>query len=355
MSKTKNIFLDKKQLSLLKEASKQEGVSIFDKYCQSYTPEKVLADWVRGIPQQWAPLINAHTYQKALEEFTKYGEFIRFPEELPYKMLTTIMRNAAILKANAIWRFEKYKKNFLLRMAQKYLLPLANQNGDNFVLYKRRVGNYLIVSFGDCVDFDFFINNFKNEIKNDPYALEELTDFWETSGLNIPFGKFMYGLTPRFVEQTPKLRDLIFNIVKNNTYTFHIDFVDGRMVNRRSKETQSIFNFLRTRGFFEALKRGAPQESGLYFSVSGIDDLKKVLDQYNPSMTPEEVLVLVNRALDVTHDRGSLAEAFIQGGTEALDAISHSNKSGKFPQYGEQPNFISYDFSFKKDDKKNAK
>ena len=349
---TKNIFLDKKQLSLLKEASKQEGVSIFDKYCQNYTPQKVLMDWVHGKPQQWAPLINAHTYQKALEEFTRYGEFVRFPDELPYKMLAAIMRNAAILRANTFWRIP-CDNNTLLELAQECLLPFLNKGGNDYIIYKRPINKQYVVSIGKCIDMEFFMEIFRNSISQDPYGLEEMTDYWEMSGLNISFGQFMSMLTPRFVEQMPALRNLIFDIVKNNTYTYHIDFVDNYMVNRRSKETQSVYNFLTTHGFFESLKRGAPQQSGLYFSAAGLANLKEILDQYKPSMTPEEVLVLVNRALDVTHDRGSLAEVFIQGGAEALDAISHSNKSGKFPQYGKQPDFINYDFSF--GGKKNVK
>ncbi len=45
----------------------------------------------------WLPLINPQMYQKALQEFTKYGKLIHFPTQHIYQWMGIIMKNTAIL------------------------------------------------------------------------------------------------------------------------------------------------------------------------------------------------------------------------------------------------------------------
>lgn len=342
MFKNKSIFLEKRQLQRLLETFGQDNVSVFDLYCRNYQPANAIEDWYSGKPQPWAPLINPHTYQKALEEYTRYGQFVRFPEDLPYKMLSTIMRNAAILEANTLWRVVPDNSK-LFKEAQKSLLPFLKEDG--YTIYERDCRGVKVPSIGRLMSFDSVLDVFKEKISTDHWGIEQIVDYWEVSGLKISFSEFISSLSASFVKQMPSLADLINSILKFGTYIYRIDVLDnGLFVDGSSKETMSVYSYLLTKGFFTFLKRGAPQGSGLYFSAEGLHQLKPILDAYKPSMSPEEVLVLVNRALDVTHDRGSLAEVFIQGGAESLDAISHSNKSGKFPQYGEQPAWIDYDW-----------
>jgi hypothetical protein len=60
------------------------------------------------------------------------------------------------------------------------------------------------------------------------------------------------------------------------------------------------------------------------WSDYGLEPLEKILSQYNEDLSPEEVLVLVNRALDVYHQRGDMASIFIQGGSKALTNIAEN-------------------------------
>jgi hypothetical protein len=46
-------------------------------------------------------------------------------------------------------------------------------------------------------------------------------------------------------------------------------------------------------------------------------------------MSPEEVLVLINKCLDIAHCRGDLASMFIQGGSSVLSQISEEEKKKK--------------------------
>jgi hypothetical protein len=54
----------------------------------------------------------------------------------------------------------------------------------------------------------------------------------------------------------------------------------------------------------------------------GLKPLYKVLQEYNENSTPEQTLVIINKALDITHPRGDLSSIFIQGGKNTLTKIS---------------------------------
>ena len=55
----------------------------------------------------------------------------------------------------------------------------------------------------------------------------------------------------------------------------------------------------------------------------GLRPLEEIVEKYNDSLSPEQILVIINRALDVTHEHGDLASAFIEGGAETLSQISN--------------------------------
>jgi hypothetical protein len=80
-----------------------------------------------------------------------------------------------------------------------------------------------------------------------------------------------------------------------------------------------IFDFIDKIGLFDWMMM--PDGSDAW-SDYGIDPLLKILEEYNENLPPEKVLVLVNRALDVYHQRGDMASIFIQGGSKALSRIA---------------------------------
>lgn len=83
------------------------------------------------------------------------------------------------------------------------------------------------------------------------------------------------------------------------------------------------------------------EEKGLYdwmqmpdgsdaWSDYGIEPLWKIFEEYSDDLPPEKVLVLVNRALDVYHQRGDMASIFIQGGSKELSRIAEEiERKGK--------------------------
>lgn len=72
------------------------------------------------------------------------------------------------------------------------------------------------------------------------------------------------------------------------------------------------------------------------WSDYGLSPLWDIINEYNEDLPPEDVLVLVNKALDVAHCRGDLASIFIQGGSKVLTKISeeinHNSKKIKLTE-----------------------
>lgn len=58
------------------------------------------------------------------------------------------------------------------------------------------------------------------------------------------------------------------------------------------------------------------------WSDYGIKPLEEIISEYNDNKTAEETLVLLNKALDIGHQRGDLASIFIVGGSKSLTMIS---------------------------------
>ena len=69
------------------------------------------------------------------------------------------------------------------------------------------------------------------------------------------------------------------------------------------------------------------------WSDYGISPIFKVISEYDASMEGGEILILINRVLDIAHCRGDLASAFIEGGSHSCDIISHSLNENKMKQF----------------------
>lgn len=78
-------------------------------------------------------------------------------------------------------------------------------------------------------------------------------------------------------------------------------------------------DFLENIGFYDWCK--LPDGSDAW-SDYGLHPIGQILNEYTPKMPPEEVLILINRILDVAHCRGDLASAFIEGGSKTCSGIS---------------------------------
>lgn len=77
--------------------------------------------------------------------------------------------------------------------------------------------------------------------------------------------------------------------------------------------TTSIYDFI-----------SAPDGSRGYTDFA-LPALFSIINEYDDGMKPEQVIVLINRILDVTHEKGDLPSIFIIGGQATLDKISNSS------------------------------
>ena len=219
----KPIKLDKGNVQVHENILKEnnQGHPYWD-YLSDYNPYYVFNAFLNK-KNIWSPLINPSIYQKALNEFVKYGKFINFPTKYIYQWMGIIMKNTALLRScteiagHSQWFPE-----------------------DDFVD---------VFFEGDYDKWD----NYKNEIGEDTYGAA-----WE--------------------------------ILDNNGYGDWAMLPDG---------SDAISDF-------------------------GIEPIEKLINEYNENLPPEQVIVIINKILDVVHCRGDLASMFIVGGKQTLSQISEN-------------------------------
>jgi hypothetical protein len=94
-----------------------------------------------------------------------------------------------------------------------------------------------------------------------------------------------------------------------------------------------IFDYLELTGIYNWMIMPDGSDA---FSDFGIKPILKILSEYKEESTPEQTLVIINKCLDVYHQRGDLSSIFIRGGSKSLTAIS----SGKLAE-SKKPNLKS--------------
>lgn len=199
-----------------------EYIEDYDNY---YVINDFLSDKDDGKNRQsWTPLIPADSYRKAIEEFVKYGRFMRFPTKLIYQWMGIIMKNTAILRANTDW-----------------------------------AGHSMLFPYDEFIDV-FFPD--ENDERRDEY----------------------YG-----------------------------DF-------------SACSDFLNELGLYDWMIM--PDGSDAW-SDYGIEPIENLIFTYDSSMSPEKVIVLLNKILDVIHARGDIASIFIEGGNKTLSSVSNGMTESK--------------------------
>lgn len=89
---------------------------------------------------------------------------------------------------------------------------------------------------------------------------------------------------------------------------------------------ESITEYLNERGFYDDLT--LPDGSDAW-SDFGLEPIENLIIQYKENMSPKDTLILINKILDVYHQRGDLASIFIEGGSKSLNKISYNESKSK--------------------------
>lgn len=255
-----------------------------------YGVDNVLRDFAgheEGKTQSWGTLINAQSYQTALGEFMKYGKFERFPTKYVYQWMGTIIRNTIQLDANTALA------------GHKTYFPW-DEIDDFLESYEER-------------EYDLDIN--KDEVKllcSEDEAYDIIMKFFNGGGLS--WDRQLAGDT-----------EDMGNLVKEfNEKNYHEKFeVDG---DGQYWHVTSLMTYLDNIGLYDWMKMPDGTDA---WSDYGLDPLWKIIDQYKDDMTPEQVIVLVNKALDVGHQRGDIPSIFITGGSKSLTAITYGGVAEK--------------------------
>ena len=141
--------------------------------------------------------------------------------------------------------------------------------------------------------------------------------------------KYIYEWMEIIMHNTAMLRS-ITEIGGHSQYYPSDEIIDALGLDEDDSEYdyESLSEKVDELGFWDWVRRGTPH--GAYeISDYGVEPLEEIISEYNENLTPEEVIVLVNRALDIYHGQGPLAYNFIEGGTKTLSQISENKMNRK--------------------------
>ena len=162
-------------------------------------------------------------------------------------------------------------------------------------------------------------------------------------------------LLQRYME-SPQMARIPYNIVSDWFLNIIVpNAIDIENITNLAGHS-SYFPSVDLESYFENFENNAPdfedgskylEEIGFYdwckfpdgtdaWTDYGLKPLFKIINSYTSNMSAEEILILINRCLDVTHWRGDLSSAFIEGGKNSLSRIS-----GTMREYIEKENLLT--------------
>lgn len=307
----------------INESSYEE--SPFYEYLEEYDESYVLNRFAENPhgKQDWGVLINPSMYEKALQEFTRYGYFQRFPTKYVYQWMGIIMKNTAILIANT--SLAGHANGFNYETVFDFIETYYDDR-DAFLEENDKIWVEIsekeILSFISNDEVKFPINEENGIHKDGQYDLfmnQAQVDAYDKKKEELKSSRLK---AKRDASYKKKIQTAINNINQDN-HTYNIESKDGKYY-----IVSDMFDFLNDIGLYDWMVM--PDGSDAW-SDFGLEPLMEIIKEYNSDLSPEEVIVIVNKALDVYHQRGDMASIFVEGGTKALSKISEckENKARK--------------------------
>lgn len=307
----------------INESSYEE--SPFYEYLEEYDESYVLNRFAENPhgKQDWGVLINPSMYEKALQEFTRYGYFQRFPTKYIYQWMGIIMKNTAILIANT--SLAGHANGFNYETVFDFIETYYDDR-DAFLEENEKIWVEIseneIMSFISDDEVKFPINEGNGIHKDGQYDLfmnQAQVDAYDKKREELKSARLK---AKRDASYKKKIQTAINNINQDN-HTYNIESKDGKYY-----IVSDMFDFLNDIGLYDWMVM--PDGSDAW-SDFGLEPLMEIIKEYNSDLSPEKVIVIVNKALDVYHQRGDMASIFVEGGTKALSKISEckGNKARK--------------------------
>jgi hypothetical protein len=115
------------------------------------------------------------------------------------------------------------------------------------------------------------------------------------------------------------------DIDKFNEYVFNPDETGEEGVS----DWHEMMEYIEQQGWDDRLETFMPKFSNGHDLISdyGLEPLQRITQKLMETDDPNQTLVLINKALDISHQRSDLSELFIEGGAASLDKISGVNEA----------------------------
>lgn len=299
--------------SMKYESVLHESVDIYD-YMEDYGVRYVLDSFLKSnknSQQNWGVLINPSMYQKALDEFIKFGKLNKFPIRYVYQWMGIIIRNTCTLEANTelAGHTSSYPYDEVEDFAESYL-------GDKF--YELNFDDiYVKISEDDflniCGQQQIYVNESNGIHKDGQYDLFLNQDEVDEYDRQLEHLK-----NRKKFERYKQMADE-YNKKTAGQYGTSVTKIDVNIKENIIYKIIRIDVFFDEIGLYEWMKLPDGSDG---WSDYGLKPIFNLINQYDEDMTPEQVLVIINKILDVYHQRGDLSSIFIQGGTKSLNQIS---------------------------------
>ncbi len=294
------------------------GVPSIFEYLKRYNVKWVLNQFLTTKREGWAPLISAKMYKSALEDLANNdSEFTRFNVENVYRMLARVMKNASILYANSL---------IMNSHARPQMLPVLTE-------FVRKVGDGLYKESFLKIDEEEVIIYVPITEKTIGKCFNDYSKNEYIRGFNV--------LNFRGYDKFAEMYNNYFHAVDGEQLRERVSFEDlvyafeNMMAFGNFKVRHEGNEFIYILGDFDVflyqdthfLNWAIPPDNvgrgHRSWSKMGCSQIIKTLSKYKQGVTkPEEVMQIIDRTLNIIHDRGDLAYFFIEGGLEALNAIS---------------------------------
>jgi len=160
-------------------------------------------------------------------------------------------------------------------------------------------------------------------------ALNDFMKFGEIT--NYPT-KYIHAWKNIIIENFMYL-DVITMFFGHTSY-FDVEIFNDQVLNTDEtgnsvSDWSEAMEYIEDNHYDEVLDRILPRFSNGHDLVSdyGLEPLRKIVHELINTTNPNELIVLINKALDISHQRSDLSELFIEGGEASLNRISGVNEN----------------------------
>jgi len=206
-------------------------------------------------------------------------------------------------------------------------------------IIKEEIGSY----FNDIHDYyDEYDNIFRNILSNmvnkskNKIKLKKIKPSMYQKALDdfIKFGEITHYPTnyirqwKNIVIENTIMLDVITMFMGHASY-FDVDSFNDSLfgddnVEKHVPDWSEAWEYMGKMGYVDALDDFLPKFTNGHDLISdyGLEPLQKIVEELIKTNDPDKIIVLINKALDISHQRSDLSEIFIEGGESSLDRIS---------------------------------